>query len=176
MATYTERYLLKLLSFFSCWFSQNVKYWVYSTSDLCFSADRQRGRVAGFSLYTSKSNVYKPSEIKRSTLCYKSGPWLPPLNFTEVCMEYGRYVIFYNERLDGVIYPKGYEIENVFTEVCEVVVQGKEINMHCLTWLKMNTCINHLVNYKVNKRNWKVIECRSSVSSWRNDTNSPLVT
>lgn len=64
--------------------------------------------------------------IEGSTLCYKNGPQLPPLNFTRTCIEYGRYVIFYNERLDGVIYPEGYEVISVFTELCEVVVIGKQ--------------------------------------------------
>lgn len=45
-------------------------------------------------------------------------------------MEYGRYVIFYNERYDGVTYPIGYELRNVFTELCDVVVQGKQKNQH----------------------------------------------
>lgn len=41
-------------------------------------------------------------------------------------MEYGRFVIFYNERLNEIAYPDGYEVSNVFTELCEVIVQGKE--------------------------------------------------
>lgn len=48
------------------------------------------------------------------------------LNFTSICTEYGRYVIFYNERLDGVIYPNGYEVEIVIAELCEVTVEGKK--------------------------------------------------
>lgn len=31
---------------------------------------------------------------------------------------------FYNERLNGVTYPKSYELTNDFTELCEVVVKG----------------------------------------------------
>lgn len=58
-------------------------------------------------------------------MCYKDGPQLPPLNFTTKCTEYGRYVIFYNERLDGITYPEEYEEFNVFSELCEVVVLGK---------------------------------------------------
>lgn len=85
---------------------------------------RQRGRFAGFSLYVSNTDVSTISEIKNSTLCYKDGPQLPPLNFTTTCTEYGRYVIFYNERLDGVSYPDDYEIGNVYTELCDVIVQG----------------------------------------------------
>lgn len=34
-------------------------------------------------------------------------------------------MIFYNERLDKVAYPAGYELQNVVTELCEVTVQGK---------------------------------------------------
>lgn len=82
---------------------------------------RQKGRFAGFSLYVSISGVSPDS-----TLCYKDeGPQLPSLNLSIACAETGRYVIFYNERLDGVTYPTGYELVNVFTELCEVVVKGK---------------------------------------------------
>lgn len=86
---------------------------------LFFAAERQRGRFAGFSLYVSNTGV-----IQGSTLCYKNGLQLPPLNFTTICAKSGRYVIFYNERLDNIIYPKGYEVSNVVTELCEVTVQG----------------------------------------------------
>lgn len=84
-----------------------------------FADNRQRGRLAGFSLYISTTG-----DIKDSTLCYKDGPQIPPLNFTTTCTQHGRYVIFYNERLDGVVYPQGYELANVVYEICEVVVQG----------------------------------------------------
>lgn len=86
----------------------------------CFAVSQQRGRFAGFSLYVSKSG-----DIQKSSMCYKNGSDIPPLNFTALCIKSGRYVIFYNERLDDVIYPEGYETKNVFTELCEVVVQGK---------------------------------------------------
>lgn len=76
---------------------------------------RQRGRFAGFSLYISDTDVSIESDIRSSTLCYKDGTQLPPLNITITCSEYGRYVIFYNERLVGNIYPAGYELENVVT-------------------------------------------------------------
>lgn len=84
-----------------------------------FLENRQRGRSAGFSLYVSNTG-----NISESTSCYKDGPHLPPLNFSTVCIDHGRYVIFYNERLDGVIYPDGYELLNVYTEFCEVIIQG----------------------------------------------------
>lgn len=93
--------------------------------NVLFSEMRQRGRFAGFSLYVSDTDLSSISEIKSSTLCYKDGPKLPPLNVTTICTEKGRYVIFYNERLDGLIYPEGFELQNVYTELCEVIVQGK---------------------------------------------------
>lgn len=69
---------------------------------------RQRGRFAGFSLQVSiTENNASPS------LCYKDGP----------CMYSGRYVTFFNERLEGVNYPWEYEL-NIFTELCEIVVEG----------------------------------------------------
>lgn len=80
---------------------------------------RQRGRFAGFSIFVSNTG-----DKQGATLCYKDGPQLPPLNFTTTCPEYGRYVIFYNERLDGVIYPDGYQLANAYTELCEVIVEG----------------------------------------------------
>lgn len=80
---------------------------------------RQRGRFAGFSLFVSNT-----ADIQGSNLCYKNGPDIPPLNFTNICPKYGRYVIFYNERLNGVTYPTGYETDNVYTELCEVTVKG----------------------------------------------------
>lgn len=88
------------------------------------AVNRQRGRFAGLSLYVSNSDVSSDADIKDSTLCYKDSPPLPPLNFTAICLKKGRYVIYYNERLEGATYPTGYEVHNVFTELCEVKVQG----------------------------------------------------
>lgn len=82
---------------------------------------RQRGRFAGFSVYVSNDG-------ERESLCYKDGPELPPLNITITCHRSGRYVIFYNERLDGVTYPTGYEVSsNVVMELCEVIVHGNAL-------------------------------------------------
>ena len=94
---------------------------------------RQRGRFAGFSLLVSDT-----ATMENSSLCYKDGPLLPPLNFTSTCITSGRYVTFYNERLIGDKYPYGYENESVYTELCEVIVHGREkfydismINISC---------------------------------------------
>lgn len=75
----------------------------------------------------SDSDVSSVADIKRSTLCYKDGPQLPTLNFTTVCPEKARYIIYYNERLGEVKYPDGYEVANVYTELCEVIVQGTKM-------------------------------------------------
>ncbi|XP_062610269.1 uncharacterized protein LOC134272047 [Saccostrea cucullata] len=80
---------------------------------------RQRGRLAGFSLY-----IFNTTEIQSGHLCYKDGPELPLLDITNVCTNHGRYVIFYNERkIWEVYYPKDYET-SVVTELCEVDVMG----------------------------------------------------
>ena len=63
--------------------------------------------------------------MDNSSLCYKDGPQLPSLNFSTTCITSGRYVIFYNERLDGTTYPENYQTVSVYTELCEVIVQGK---------------------------------------------------
>lgn len=84
----------------------------------------QRGWFAGFSLYISNTELSTISDRENSTLCYKDGPQLPPLNLTTTCTEHGRYVTFYNKRLDGVTYPAGYKLHNVYTELCEVIVLG----------------------------------------------------
>ena len=95
-----------------------------STHAICFYNfldSRQQGRFAGFSLYISNTG-----DKESYSLCYKDGPELPPLNFSTTCTLSGRYVIFYNERLDGVTYPVGYEVVySVYMELCEVTVKGK---------------------------------------------------
>lgn len=80
--------------------------------------------------------------MRSSTLCYKDGPQLPPLNITITCNEYGRYVIFYNERLDKNIYPTGYELVNVVTELCEVVVKG--VDFYICKCYMVNTYLSSL--------------------------------
>ena len=81
---------------------------------------RQRGRFAGFSIYISNN-----SGIDDGDLCYKSGSVLPFLSISVECFGFGRYVIYYNERFPGEVYPEGFEQSNVHTELCEVSVQGK---------------------------------------------------
>lgn len=97
---------------------------------------RQRGRFAGFSI-----NVSNTGAINSSTLCYKDGPLLPPLDFTTSCFQHGRYVIFYNERLNDITYPEGYEDYISYTELCEVIVLGCNLGLYG-TDCDMNCPIN----------------------------------
>lgn len=86
---------------------------------MSFVVMKQRGRFAGFSLFVSNT-----TDRQNESLCYKNGHELPFLDFNTTCATYGRYVIFYNERLNGIKYPAKYEIDSVFTELCEVTVTG----------------------------------------------------
>nr|XP_022311272.1 multiple epidermal growth factor-like domains protein 11 [Crassostrea virginica] len=98
-------------------------YNIYSVNILFKNYDRyeqrQQGRFAGFSIYVSTDGTRD-----NSSLCYKDGSDLPSLNFTTNCITSGRYVTFYNERLEGVAYPNRYQVFPVYTELCEVTVNG----------------------------------------------------
>ncbi|XP_061170695.1 uncharacterized protein LOC133180136 [Saccostrea echinata] len=104
--------------------------------------DRQRGRFAGFSLYLSNTTRKEDGH-----LCYKDGPQLPPLDFKTRCIGHASHVIFYNERLDGTVYPTGYESLSL-TELCEVTVQGcadqgtygETCEMNCPEHCQENRC------------------------------------
>lgn len=86
---------------------------------MSFVVMKQKGRFAGFSLFVSNT-----TDRQNESLCYKNGQELPLLDFNTTCTKHGRYVIFYNERLDETKYPAGYETSSVFTELCEVTVTG----------------------------------------------------
>ncbi|XP_078330765.1 uncharacterized protein LOC111112385 [Crassostrea virginica] len=123
-------------------------YNIYSVNILFKNYDgyesRQQGRFAGFSLFISNTG-----SIESSSLCYKDGPALPPLNFTITCTLSGRYIIYYNERLDGVTYPGYKDGTNVLTELCEVTVNecpdnwyGLDCKHHCSGHCRDNVTCN----------------------------------
>ncbi|XP_052696235.1 multiple epidermal growth factor-like domains protein 11 [Crassostrea angulata] len=73
----------------------------------------------GFSVYVSNT-----TDRLQGTLCYKDDNFTLdtiPAVFTTTCPVHGQYVIYYNERLPGVTYPRGYS-GNVATALCEVDV------------------------------------------------------
>lgn len=47
-----------------------------------------------------------------------------PVVFIITCFVHGQYVIYYNERLQGVVYPEYYS-NYAYTGLCEVEVIGK---------------------------------------------------
>ncbi|XP_052693913.1 angiopoietin-1 receptor-like [Crassostrea angulata] len=75
----------------------------------------------GFSVYVSNT-----TDRLQGTLCYKDDNFTRdsiPAVFTTTCPVHGQYVIYYNERLQGVTYPDGYS-KNVDIGLCEVEVYG----------------------------------------------------
>ncbi|XP_048749743.2 multiple epidermal growth factor-like domains protein 10 [Ostrea edulis] len=94
----------------------------YRTDNAAWGPQNQySGRFVGFSLYVSNT-----SDISHGHLC------VPDTNYTRdtipavlnvTCPVHGQYVIYYNERLQGKIYPPGYSGE-AFNELCEVEVYG----------------------------------------------------
>nr|XP_034316520.1 multiple epidermal growth factor-like domains protein 10 [Crassostrea gigas] len=78
-------------------------------------------RFLGFSVYVSNT-----TDRQQGTLCYKDDNFTLdtiPAVFTTTCPVHGQYVIYYNERLQGVTYPSGYS-PDAHNELCEVEVYG----------------------------------------------------
>lgn len=83
------------------------------------------GHFLGFSVYVSNT-----TDISQGTLCFKDNNFFRntiPSVFTTVftnCFAHGQYVIYFNERIPGVVYPTGYD-RYVRSDLCEVEVFGE---------------------------------------------------
>ena len=78
-------------------------------------------RFLGFSLFVSNTTnrldgvlCFKDTDFNISTI---------PSVFNTTCTVHGQYVIYYNERLEGVTYPDDYSLE-AYNGICEVEVYG----------------------------------------------------
>lgn len=91
---------------------------------------RLSNKFVGFSVYVSNT-----TDRLQGTLCYKDDNYTAltiPAVLTTTCPVHGQYVIYYNERLPGVTYPRGYSTY-VTSNLCEVEVYGE-----CSSNLKFN--------------------------------------
>lgn len=71
--------------------------------------------------------VSNSTSLLGGTLCFKDNNFTKstiPAVLNISCPVYGQYVIYYNERLPGVVYPDGYSAY-AFAEICELEVYGK---------------------------------------------------
>ncbi|XP_061180693.1 uncharacterized protein LOC133189315, partial [Saccostrea echinata] len=79
------------------------------------------GRFLGFSVYISNT-----TDKDEGLLCFKDTNFTRttiPSDVTVECVNHGRYVIYYNERLPCVTYPVDYS-KYAYNELCELEVYG----------------------------------------------------
>ena len=80
--------------------------------------------MAGFYLYVSNTTFKKDGH-----LCFheiQTVPGTPSEDQSINCSVYGRYVIYYNERLPNVTYPSYYSMF-AYYELCELEIYGENV-------------------------------------------------
>ncbi|XP_065926591.1 uncharacterized protein [Magallana gigas] len=99
----------------------NIRIYYRTENKAWDSSNGHTARFLGFSIYVSNT-----TDKSEGRLCYKDNNFTEstiPAVFNTTCFVHGQYVIYYNERLQGVTYPSGYS-DYAYNELCEVEVYG----------------------------------------------------
>lgn len=76
--------------------------------------------MAGYFLYVSNTTVKEDGH-----LCFhETGYRIPSEDQSINCSVHGRYVIYYNERIQSVVYPSFFSAY-AYNDLCEVEIYGK---------------------------------------------------
>lgn len=99
----------------------NVLYWIINLSYITGPTNNYIGYFLGFSVYVSNT-----TNRLNGTLCFKDNNFTRdtiPSVVTVVCPVHGQYIVYYNERLTGNIYPDDYH-PTAENNICEIEVYG----------------------------------------------------
>lgn len=89
--------------------------------------------MAGFFLYVSNTTLKEDGYLCFHEIQTVAGT--PAEDQTINCSVHGRYVIYYNERRQGVVYPSYYS-QYAYNELCEVEVYSEYIQLYATWWEK----------------------------------------
>lgn len=94
--------------------------------------------MAGFFLYVSNTTLKEDGYLCFHEIQTVAGT--PAEDQTIHCSVHGRYVIYYNERRQGVVYPSYYS-QYAYNELCEVEVYSEYIQLYATWWGKKLTLV-----------------------------------